>query len=335
MHRHSDHCSHGHSHHHHDEDSIEGESGHESDEQEQGHECSSHHGHSHSHHHLTSVPNRQELGRLKWVFILTLLYLFIEIAGAWLSGSLALLADGFHMFADAAGIGISLTAQWISHRPAPKSHTFGYQRLEILAAYLNALGLLVMSLFILWESVERFQAPTTIHTNVMLPVAIGGFLINLLSLKLLHAGHQHNLNVKGAYLHVFGDLLGSVGAIVAGILIYYFHCNWVDPLLGIVIGALISFSAIGLLRESGNILVEGCPSSIDIIQLKKAILAFEEVKEIHHLHVWNINSQNIVLTAHLVVVQEGFSGEMLNRVQSELKQSFGLSHVTLQLESLK
>ena len=332
MHRHSDHCSHGHSHSHNDDDSHEEEahehtSGHSHDQA-----CSSH---GHSHPLLTVEPNREELGRLKWVFVLTLLYLFIEIAGAWLSGSLALLADGFHMFADAAGIGISLVAQWVLHRPAPKGHTFGYQRLEVLAAYLNALGLLGMSLFILWESIERFQSPTVIHTNVMMPVAIGGFVINLISLKLLHAGHQHNLNVKGAYLHVFGDLLGSVGAILAAGLIYFFHCNWVDPVLGMLIALLIAYSAIALLRESGNILVEGCPASIDIIQLKKAILAFDEVKEIHHLHVWNINSQNIVLTAHLVVSPEGFTGELLNRVQRELKQGFGLSHVTLQLEAAR
>ena len=333
MHDHGN-CSHEHSHsHNHDDhtpkaaDSVHGDD-------DRSHSAEGHYdGHSHAHQCLTTEPTRDELRQLKMVFGLTMLYLFIEIGGAYVSGSLALLADGFHMFADAAGIGISLGAQWALHRPAPKGHTFGYQRLEVLAAFMNALGLLAMGLFIIWESVQRLQSPMTVHADVMLPIAIGGFLINLLSLKLLHAGHNHNLNVKGAYLHVFSDLLGSVGAIVAGIIIYFLHWNWADPALSVVIGILICINSIDLLKEAGNILLEGCPASIDIIELRRAMLAFPEIHEIHHLHVWNINSQNIVLTAHLVVDSQAFGGELLNRVQGELKQNFGLSHVTLQLEA--
>jgi cobalt-zinc-cadmium efflux system protein len=326
-------CSHGH-HHDHKPHAENAESRHSRDEH--GHEHSHHdHGHSHSHHRLSLEPTQDELRQLKIVFALTLLYLLIELGGAWVSGSLALLADGFHMLADAAGIGISLGAQWALHRPAPRGHTFGYQRLEVLAAFMNALGLLAMSVFILWESVQRLQHPMAIHATVMFPIAVGGFLINLISLKLLHAGHNHNLNVKGAYLHVFSDLLGSVGAMLAGALIFLFGWTWADPALSMLIGILICINAIGLLKEAGNILLEGCPAQIDILELRSAMLAFPEIHEVHHLHVWNINSQNIVLTAHLVVDTHAFGGELLNRVQRELKQSFGLSHVTLQLEVVK
>jgi cobalt-zinc-cadmium efflux system protein len=292
-----------------------------------------HHHHGHGHHHLSAEPSREELHRLRQVFGLTVLYLVAELVGGYLSGSLALLADGFHMFADAAGIGIALLAQSYLHRPAPAYRTFGYQRLEVLAALLNALSLLAMSAFILWESVERFQHPLAVQSSLMLPIAVGGFLINLVSLKLLHGGHHHNLNVKGAYLHVMSDLMGSLAAIVAGILIACFHWYLADPILSAGIAILIVVNAIGLLKDAINILLEGCPSHIDIDEVRSAMLAFDEILEVHHLHVWTINLQRIVLTAHLVVTPESFGGELINKVQRELKQTFGLSHVTLQIET--
>jgi cobalt-zinc-cadmium efflux system protein len=269
---------------------------------------------------------------LRWVFVLTFLYLMVEVAGGILSGSLALLADGFHMFADSAAIGLSLFAAWLSHRPAPKHRTFGYQRVEILAAFANALLLVGMGLFIFWEGYERFSHPEPIKASLMLWVALGGLIVNMISAKLLHADHDHNLNIKGAYLHVMGDLLGSVGAMVAGGLIWAFDWRWADPVMSCVIALLILVSAWGLLRDSVNVLLESCPSHIDIEEVRTAILAFDGVVSVHNLHVWNINMQRMLLAAHIEVSPEAYSGETLNRVQNALKEKFGLSHVTLQLE---
>lgn len=279
--------------------------------------------------------SRRSIRSLRWVLVLTCLYLVLEVLGGWLSGSLALLADGFHMFADAGAIGISLFAQWYVHRPAPTWRTFGYQRLEVIAAFVNALGLIGMALFILYESAERFQHPVSVRANLMLPIAIGGLLINILSLRLLHADHQHNLNVKGAYLHVLSDLLGSLGAIAAGLFVWLFRWNIADPVLSGLIAALILGNAVGLLRDAANILLEGCPSHISIDVIRAAILDFDGVREVHHLHVWSINLQRVVLTAHLVVIPDAFNSEMLTQTRDRLKQRFNLSHVTLQMETVQ
>lgn len=307
------------------------------------HHCHGHehhdHGHSHHHHdhhgghqHLSLVLSERHFKVLRWVFVLTFIYLIVEVIGGVISGSLALLADGFHMFADSAAIGLSLFAAWLSHRPAPVHRTFGYQRVEIIAAFINALLLVGMGLFILWESYDRFSHPEPIQANLMMVVALGGLIVNMISAKLLHADHEHNLNIKGAYLHVLGDLLGSLGALAAGGLIWAFGWMWADPAISCVIAILIIFSAYGLLKDSINVLLEGCPSHIDIEEIRAEILAFEGVNAIHNLHVWNINMQQALLTAHIEVVPEAYSGETLNQVQSALKEKFGLSHVTLQLE---
>ncbi|WP_373531225.1 cation diffusion facilitator family transporter [Vampirovibrio sp.] len=291
-----------------------------------------HHGHHGGHSHLSLALSARHFKVLQWVFGLTFLYLIVEVVGGIASGSLALLADGFHMFADSAAIGLSLFAAWLSHRPAPAHRTFGYQRVEILTAFVNALLLVAMGLFILWESYDRFQQPEPIKANLMMVVAFGGLIVNIISAKLLHADHQHNLNIKGAYLHVLGDLLGSIGAVLAGALIWAFGWSWADPVISCGIALLIIFSAYGLLRDSVNVLLEGCPSHIDIAEIEAEILGFEGVSAIHNLHVWNINMQQALLTAHIEVKPEAYSGETLNRVQHALKEKFGLTHVTLQLE---
>lgn len=328
----------GHSHPPHDHDHCHGDHGHEDEHKhhhdDHDHASHAHHGPEHHghHHHLSLELSGRHFRVLKAVFGLTCLYLVIEIVGGLMSGSLALLADGFHMFADAAGIGLSLFAAWLAHKPAPPQRTFGYQRVEILTAFFNALFLMVMSGFIMYESFERFYTPEPIKASLMLPIAVGGLIVNIVAAKLLHADHKHNLNIKGAYLHVLGDLLGSVGAIVAGLVIIFLGWRWADPLISCVISALILFSAVGLLKEAINVLLEGCPSHIDIEEIRQEIMDFEGVQAIHNLHVWNINLQQALLTAHLEVTPEAFTGETLNRVQATLKDKFGLSHVTLQME---
>ncbi len=302
----------------------------------------------HSHHHHDEQPHcggsdsnldadpltlsKRHFRSLRWVFGLTTAYLGVEIIGGLMTGSLALLADGFHMFADAAAIGISLFAQWLSHRPASSHKTFGFQRVEIMAAFFNALLLLAMGLGILYESYERFQTPVNIRADLMLLIAVGGLLINIISASLLHGDHQHNLNIKGAYLHVLGDLLGSAGAILAALAVLTFNWTAADPLISMLIALLVIRSAIGLLWDAIRILLEGCPSHLNVEDIRREILDCSGIQAVHHLHVWNINMQRTVLTAHLEVTPESFSGETLNRVQQMLKSRFGLNHVTIQLE---
>lgn len=289
-----------------------------------------HHGHHH-HYDPLEMAGRQ-IRTLRWVFILTAIYLVVEVAGGILTGSLALLADGFHMFADAGAIGISLFAAWFAHRPAPAQKTFGYQRVEILAAFFNALILMAMSLFIFWESLDRFQAPVHIHAERMMLIAVGGLLVNLLSAWLLQKEMHGNMNIRGAYLHVLGDLLGSVAAILAGFLILMFGWNWADPVISGIIAVLVFYSAIQLMREALNILLEGCPAHVDIEAIRTTMLSFDGIQAVHHLHVWNIGLQRAVLTAHLEVHPDAYQGETLNRIQTALREQFGLSHVTLQME---
>lgn len=323
---------HSHDHHEHHEHSYSHE-GYEGCSHSKPGDDHHHHGHGHHHHHHHQVEmNSRHFYILQRVFWMTCIYLFVEIVGGVMSGSLALLADGFHMFADAGAIGISLFAAWFSHRPAPPQNTFGYQRFEIIAALFNALSLVAMGLFILFESYERFQSPVHIQANMMMVIATGGLIINIISAKLLHADHQDNLNLKGAYLHVLGDLLGSLGAIIAGGMIFFFGWRWADPAISCVIAALIMFSAIGLLKEAVNVLLEGCPSDLNVDEVRQQILQCEGVQDVHHLHIWNINLQRTVLTAHLEVLPSAFSGQTINAVQAMLKEQFDLKHVTLQLE---
>jgi cobalt-zinc-cadmium efflux system protein len=309
-----------------------------------GHHHHHHHDHGHAHDHghghfdcerpddHPTILSKRHMRALKWVFILTVVYLVVEIAGGLMTGSLALLADGFHMFADATAIGISLFAAWMAHRPAPDQKTFGYQRIEILAALFNAALLVGMSIFIVLESYERFQSPVPIKADTMMLIATGGMIVNILAAWLLHGDMHSNMNIRGAYLHVLGDLLGSIGAIAAGGLILFFHWNWADPLISVLISLLVLYSAVGLMRDSVNVLLEGCPAHINVEDIRAAMLGFDGVEAVHHLHVWNINLQRIVLTAHLVVQPGAFTGEMLSQVQESLKTRFGLSHVTPQLE---
>ncbi len=326
---HSHACSHDHSHdesHSHDDSPASKKLARGHDHSHHGH----HHGHSHSH--PTTNLSAQHLQVLKWVFILTVIYLVVEIVGGVISGSLALLADGVHMFGDAGGIGISLFAQWFAHRPADRQHTFGYQRLEILAALFNAVSLVVIGVWILFACFHRASDPAAINGGMMFWIAVGGLIVNLISAKLLHGDHDHNLNIKGAYLHVLGDLLGSVGAIVASILVSQLHWGLADPIISGVIAVLIIFSATGLFKDAINVLLEGCPAHINIDEIRAHILSFEGIRAVHNLHVWNINLQRVVLTAHLEVEPYAYTGDTLSTVQTALKEEFDLSHVTLQME---
>lgn len=289
-----------------------------------------HSGHDHSHH--DHLAHDRRLGILWKVLIITSLYLIAEVVGGIMTGSLALLADAGHMFADAAAIGLALFAAWFAEYPASSQKTFGYYRLEILVALFNGVLLAVISIGIIYEAIQRWQDPPEVAGGWMLAVAAGGLVVNLVSVSLLHGKHDGDLNLKGAYLHVLGDLLGSVGAILAAVLIVFLDFTLADSLISIIIALLVMFSAVKLVLEAVNVLLEGSPSHINVAQLKQEMLGLCGVISVHDLHVWTITSGKDAIAAHVVVEKDAFTAETLQCIQRCLKEKFGVSHATLQLE---
>ncbi len=243
------------------------------------------------HRHDHTAHRAEGRRRLIVVLALTSTYMVAEAIGGWWTGSLALLADAGHMLTDVAAIGLALAAMWFSARPATPSKTFGYHRLEILAALINGVALVIISLFIFYEAYERWSSPPVVNAQVLIAVAAGGLVVNLVCAWLLHGDHQHNdLNLRGAWLHVIGDALGSVGALVAGVLILYFDWYRADALFSVIIGLLIIYSAWHLIRASTNVLLEGTPAHINLTAVEEAILETRGVEDVHDLHVWTITS---------------------------------------------
>ncbi len=290
------------------------------------------HDHHHCDHGLIQTVSSSRIKTLKWSMALTSVYLIAEVVGGYLSGSLALLADAGHMLADVGAIGLALFAAWICTQDAGEQKTYGYHRIEILAAFINGLALAGISFLIIYEAYHRFLSPEAVEGSLMMGVAVGGLIINIIVAKILHGDHQHDLNIKGAYLHVLGDLLGSIGAIIAAGLIYFYDWLWADPLISVLISLLVLYSAFRLVMEATDILLENSPKHIDVNQVKSTLQELKGVQSIHDLHIWTIASGKHALSAHVTVVETAFTPETLTCLQHCLKSHFGLSHVTLQLE---
>jgi cobalt-zinc-cadmium efflux system protein len=290
-------------------------------------------GHSHQgahcHHHGGANRNRR---RLAITLGLVTFYMVAEFIGGLLSGSLALLADAGHMLSDAAALGLSLFAIWISQRPANSRRTWGYHRIEILAALVNGVTLVVLSIFILREAIERFGAPTEVDAPLMMAIAAGGLLVNLISLGILSGGKDENLNIRGAWLHVLTDALGSVQAIVAGGLIWRFGWAWADPAASVLIALLVIYSAWHLLRETVDVLMEGAPRHVDVDEVRTCLTDLPCVLAVHDLHVWTITSGMESLSCHVVIEEGGSYCDTLTEVRSVLHDRFGIDHMTIQVE---
>lgn len=280
---------------------------------------------------LIRVP-RTFTRRLWWVLMLTLLICGVEVAGALISGSLALLADAGHMLADVAAIGLSLFTAWIAERPADANRTYGYLRWEILGAFINGAALFVIAGWIIVEAVERLHAPPPVAGGVLLGVALVGLVANLGSLLTLHSGHTENLNVRGAYLHILGDALGSVGALVAGVVILTTGWTMVDPIVSILIALLVLVGAWRLVRESVDILLEGTPSHISLTDVEGRMRALPGVSAVHDLHVWTVTSGLVAMSGHAVVPDLVRHPEALTGIQREMA-ALGIGHITIQLET--
>lgn len=272
--------------------------------------------------------------RKLWLALgLTGSFMIAEVIGAFVTGSLALLSDAAHMMTDTLALAISLVAIQVAKRAADRKRTFGYARFEILAAAFNALLLFVVAFYILYEAYQRLQAPAEIQSTGMLVIAVLGLIVNLISMRLLSAASDESLNVKGAYLEVWSDMLGSIGVILAAVVIMFTGWAWVDSVVAAAIGFWVLPRTWTLLKESMNVLLQGVPDGIDIDAVEQAICAVPGVKEVHDLHVWALTSGKNVLSTHLVADPAlGSEQQILTQVTELLHEQFDISHVTLQIE---
>lgn len=271
---------------------------------------------------------------LKLVLAITVAVMVAEVVGGWFANSLALLADAGHMLTDAAAIGLALFAAWISERPPTASKTFGYLRLEVLAALVNGSTLFVLAGLIVWHAIDRFVSPPAVEPRLMLGVAAVGLVANVLALKILHGGREHSLNIRGAFLHVLGDLLGSVGALIAGAIILTTGWMLADPITSIVIAVLILGGAWRLVRDSVDVLLEATPRHISLLQVAERISSIPDILEVHDLHVWTVTSGVVAMSGHAIVAEPSRNQAVLETVQRRMAD-LGINHVTVQIEDGK
>ena len=300
-----------------------------------GHRHDHTHGHRHGAHvhpHLHDTSGDEK--RLMAALVLTGGFMIAEFAGGLWTHSLALLADSGHMLNDTIALGLALIALRMSRRPADTKRSYGYGRLQIVTAFANAIILIVITLFISAEAVMRLFAPPHILSQPMLIIASLGLLVNLLCVFLLGRSDKHNLNIRSALTHVLGDLLGSIAAILAAALILVFGWAIADPILSLFVVAMIATSAWGVLYESAHILLEGTPRDINPDTVSAALRAeISAILDIHHVHIWSLDSNESVITLHLVLREGSDHESVLAAVQSQLSNRFGLNHATIQIES--
>ena len=286
---------------------------------------------AHDHVHRAEESN---LKRVMIALVLTGTFMVVEVIGGIISGSLALLADAGHMLTDTMALALAAAAFHVSKRPAGGSLTYGYQRFQILAAFVNGLSLLLVVGWIFYEAVRRFITPRDILGETMLTVAAAGLVINVISFAVLHSGDQENLNIRGAALHVAGDLLGSVAAIVAAVVIIYTGWTLIDPILSVAVAFLILRSAWVLVKRSAHVLLEGAPDWLDVTDLQRRIVAnISGVYGIHHVHVWGLTPQRLMLTMHLQLDDEARSqSAVVREVKAFLRDEYGIDHSTIEVE---
>lgn len=285
---------------------------------------------SHAHAHLPATGNKKKLAL---VFGLTLLYLIAEVIGGILTNSLALLADAGHMLTDVAGLGLALFAIKFAERPATPERTYGYYRVEILAAVVNAVVLIGISLYVLYEAYERFRNPPEVQSKAMLIVAVIGLAVNIAGISILRKGSQESLNMKGAYFEVLSDMLTSVGVIIAGAVMWATNWYYADPLISAGIGLFIFPRTWVLLKEAVGVLLEGTPADVNLTALREAISKVQGVAGVHDLHAWSLTSGVNALSVHAVLDDGAKHDEVLAAVCECVMHNFKIAHATIQVES--
>ncbi len=272
------------------------------------------------------------LARLTVVFGLTAVFMVVEAIGGWLSGSLALLADAGHMLTDVGALGLTLLTAWIARRPADQTKTYGYLRWEILAALVNGAVLFGLAAWVVVEAIGRINHPEPIQGRIFFAIATAGLLVNAVALYLLHGHHEGHLNTRGAYLHILGDLLGSVGAVTAAVIVLLTGWTLADPIVSVVLSLLILVGAWRLVRESTDILLEAVPGHISLPEVERRIAALPGVVAVHDLHVWTVANGIIAMSGHAVVPDLTSHPAVLASIRTTLAE-LGIHHVTVQLES--
>jgi cobalt-zinc-cadmium efflux system protein len=288
--------------------------------------------HSHSHPHVHAQHDHSlSKNLLFFAVILILLFAVIEAFSGWWAQSLVLLSDAGHMASDALALGIAAFAAWIARRPPSGQHSYGLGRAEVIAAWFSSMMMVVVVIIIFIEAIDRLRHPVTVSSEIILPIASLGLLLNIGLFWLLTRGEK-TLNIRAAILHVMGDVLGSLAALIAGLIIHFTHWTSIDPILSIFVCLLILFSSAQLLRESLLILMEGVPSHIELKEVAKAMLTVEQVCAVHDLHIWTLSSGRVMLTAHIQVVDLQTWQTVMAKVRHLLDEEFGIDHITLQPE---
>jgi cobalt-zinc-cadmium efflux system protein len=288
-------------------------------------------GHGHAHDHSHHSHGHAAGHALRLALLVTLIFAGVEAVGGWWAGSLALLGDAGHMFSDATALGISALAAWISRRPPSARHSYGLMRAEIVAALLNGALMLLVVVGIVVEAIGRLQAPAPVAGGTVMLIAFVGLVVNAVTIWLLSHG-ESSINTRAALLHVTGDLLGSVAALLAGAVVFYTGWTPIDPILSLVICALILYSTVGLLREAVHVLMEGVPLHLDLTVVGQSMAEAPGALSIHDLHIWTLSSGSSALSAHVVVEDLSRWTELLNEMRAMLQERFHISHVTLQPE---
>ena len=293
-----------------------------------------HHGHDHGSAGHSHVPSEIKFERPLWIaFGLTLAFLVVEVVGGLLTNSLALLSDAAHMMTDVIALGVSLFAVRMARRPADAKRTYGYARMEALGALVNGGLLFLVAGYILWEAIGRFSQPPHVESNGMLLVAVLGLVVNLISMKLLQAGAGESLNMKGAYLEVWSDMLGSLGVIAGAVLIRFTGWTLVDPIIAVLIGLCVLPRTWTLLRAAGHVLMQGVPAGLDLDEIRDAMSAQPDVATVHDLHVWALGSKEPILTAHVLLANDAVDADAVRHaIATMLHERFDIGHATLQVE---
>lgn len=289
--------------------------------------------HAHPHGLPKRVRARAERRRLGMIFALTCTFMVVEFVGGVVSGSLALIADAGHMLTDSAALALSYVATWLVTRSATDKRTFGFRRAEILAAFINAMGLVALAVWIVVEAVERIGNPRQVWDTVLLGVAVAGLAVNLTGVLLLRGHAEGNMTVRSALWHIGGDLLGSLGAIVAALVIRFTGWTTIDPIIGIGIAVLIGAGGLRILYDSANMLLDTVPKELDAREVSEYLASYPSVRDICDLHIWGVSTTEAMLTAHLIVQEDVDRDSFLQELSHQLQDRFGLAHMTIQLEN--
>ncbi len=286
--------------------------------------ANSNHNHDHHGHHSH--------GATLWrALLLTFAFAIVEALTGWWSGSLALISDAGHMFSDSSALGLAALAAWIAHRPPSARHSYGFVRAEVIAALINSIAMLAVITWIAVEAIGRLRHPQVVAGGPVMVVAALGLLVNLVVAFVL-SKEQHSINTRAAMVHVMGDLLGSVAALAAGMVIYFTGWMLIDPILSLVVAALILFSSLNLLREALHVLMEGVPHDMQLEEVGQAMAEQAGVSSVHDLHIWTLSSGKVALSAHIVLNDLNNWPEILDGMRHMLHDHFDIDHVTLQPE---